>query len=100
MEKNPKLAGVAGNLQAKSASILPMIGLCAQEDRLTEQDVRNMPLYTWLLIAEEDGADIEEIAESVLRFDLEADRRWAIQVTRSYLERARWVHDRLFPTIA
>lgn len=58
-----------------------------------------MPLYTWLLIAEEDGASIEELASEVLHFDLRADRAWAIQVTRSYLDRARWVHDRFFPTI-
>ena len=87
------------NLQTDSASVLPMLGLCSQEDRLTDQDIRNMPLYTWLLIAEEDGASVEELASEVLRFDLGKNRRWAILVTRSYLERARWVHDRVFPTI-
>jgi len=83
----------------EKATILPLRSLCPQDDRLTEYDVRNMPLYTWLLIAEEDGANIEELAANVLRFDLSENRGWAIRVTRSYLQRARWVHDHLYPWI-
>ncbi|HTT98975.1 MAG TPA: hypothetical protein VMF58_13060 [Rhizomicrobium sp.] len=99
MTKNVKTAAAPDISNAASASVLPMLGLCPHEDRLTEQDVRNMPLYTWLLIAEEDGASVEELATNILRFDLAAHRRWAIQVTRSYLDRARWVNERIFPTI-
>lgn len=100
MIKNAKPAAVAQrSSNAAGASVLPMLGLCPHEDRLTEQDIRNMPLYTWLLVAEEDGASVEELAADVLHFDLATDRRWAVQVTRSYLDRARWVHERIFPTI-
>jgi hypothetical protein len=79
------------------ASVLPLRGLCPTTSTITEFDVRNMSLYTWLLVAEEDGADLDELAGSVLKFDLTSNRDWAIRVTRSYLQRARWVHDYLYP---
>lgn len=81
------------------ASVLPLRGLCPSDNALTEFDVRNMPLYTWLLIAEEDGAGLEELAATILKFDLLDNREWALRVTRSYLQRARWVHDYLYPWI-
>jgi hypothetical protein len=46
-----------------------------------------------------DGANIEEFAAHVLHFDLRENPDWAIRVTRSYLRRARWVHDHLYPWI-
>ena len=79
--------------------VLPMRGLCPLEDAITDFDRRNMTLYTLLLIAEEDGTGIEEIASEILHFDLRTNRAWAIRVTLSYLQRARWVHDQIFPTL-
>ena len=100
MNGNSKLAGPQAVPSAQDkATVLPLRGLCPQDDTLTEHDVRNMPLYTWLLIAEEDGANIEELASDVLHFDLSENPGWAIRVTRSYLQRARWVHDYLYPWI-
>jgi hypothetical protein len=64
---------------------------------LTPGDFRNLNLYTYLLVLEEDGASLDELAAEVLRFDASADRDWAWRVTRSYLRRARWVTDQLYP---
>ena len=83
--------------KADDASVLPLRGLCPFSSTLTEFDVRNMALYTFLLVAEEDGAGLDELASSVLKFDLASNRDWAIRVTLSYLQRARWVHDYLYP---
>jgi len=99
MNRSRKLPTPEETPTSQQATVLPLRGLCPQEDKLTESDVRNMPLYTWLLIAEEDGANIEELAANVLRFDLSQNRGWAIRVTRSYLQRARWVHDHLYPWV-
>jgi hypothetical protein len=85
------------SLKADDATVLPLRGLCPSTGTLTEFDVRNMTLYTFLLIAEEDGAGLDELAELVLKFDLANNRDWAIRVTLSYLQRARWVHDYLYP---
>lgn len=79
------------------ANVLPLCGLCPTASTLTEFDIRNMALYTFLLVAEEDGAGLEELATTVLKFDVSRNRRWAIRVTLSYLQRARWVHDYLYP---
>lgn len=72
-----------------NSSVLPLRGLCRSTATFTEFDVRNMTLYTWLLVAEEDSAGLDELAESILKFDLTNNRDWAIRVTRSYLQRAR-----------
>lgn len=77
--------------------VLPMRGLCPVENKITDFDRRNMPLYTLLLIAEEDGAGIEELASEILHFDLQTNRAWAIRVTLSWLQRARWIHDQISP---
>lgn len=82
---------------AGDATVLPLRGLCPSDSTITEFDVRNMTVYTWLLIAEEDGAGLDELAAAILKFDLSINRDWAIRVTRSYLLRARWVHDYLYP---
>ena len=79
------------------ANVLPLRGLCPTANTLTEFDIRNMTLYTRLLIAEEDGAGLEELASSLLQFDLAKNRGWAVRVTLSYLKRARWVHDYFYP---
>ena len=83
--------------RTSEANVLPLCGLCPSASTLTEFDIRNMALYTFLLVAEEDGAGLEELATAVLKFDLARNRRWAIRVTLSYLQRARWVHDYLYP---
>ena len=83
--------------RANEANVLPLCGLCPTASTLTEFDIRNMALYTFLLVAEEDGAGLEELATAVLKFDVACNRRWAIRVTLSYLHRARWVHDYLYP---
>jgi hypothetical protein len=82
-----------------TADVLPLRGLAPRSDSLTDYDCANMKLYTWLLIAEEDGYSVEELASDVLRFDLAVNRAWAFRVTLSHLQRARWVHDRIFPTL-
>ncbi len=83
----------------RPATVLPLRGLCPAEDRITDYDRRNMALYTWLLVASEDGAGVEELAADVFHFDLSHDRTWALRVTLSHLERAQWVHDQMFPCI-
>jgi len=80
-----------------TASVLPLRGLCPSPDRLTREDYRNLSMYTRLLIIEEDGASIEELAADFFGFDLGANRDWAVRVTLSYLRRARWVTDQLYP---
>lgn len=82
------------------SSVLPLRGLCRSTATFTEFDVRNMTLYTWLLVAEEDGAGLDELAESILKFDLTNNRVWAIRVTRSYLQRARALGARLSLSVA
>ncbi len=82
----------------RAATVQPLRGLCPAFDKVTDYDRRNMTLYTWLLIAAEDGACLEELASEVLKFDLTHNRAWAIRVTLSHLERARWVHEQYFPT--
>jgi len=81
------------------AEDLRHLGRCPDGDKITREDVRNMPLYTWLLIVEEDGASLDQLASEVLYFDLSRDRDRAIRETISYLRRARWIHDLLCPTI-
>jgi len=81
------------------ATVLPMRGLCPLEKKLTAYDKRNMSLYTFLLVADEDGATVEELAEEVFKFDLSTNRAWAIRATLSHLQRARWVYDQCFPTL-
>lgn len=83
----------------KGASVLPLRGLCPSPDELTPDDYKNLSMYMRLLIIEEDGAGIEELATGFFGFDLDADRDWAVRVTLSYLRRARWVSDRLYPWI-
>ena len=82
---------------AGDATVLPLRGLCPSDSAITEFDVRNMTLYTWLLIAEEDGAGLEELAAAILKFDLSSNRDWAMRVTLSYVQRARSVHDYVYP---
>src|SRR4051812_36942186 len=81
------------------ATVLPLRGLCPTEDTITEYDRRNMRLYTWLLLAHEDGASIAELAGEVLKFDLSHNPEWALRVTVSHLRRAEWVHDQFFPSL-
>lgn len=81
------------------AGVLPLRGLCPSPDRLTREDYRNLSLYTRLLILEEDGATLEELAVGFFGFDLGSNRDWAVRVTLSYLRRARWVTDQLYPWI-
>ncbi len=85
---------------ARSATVLPMRGLCPDPDEVTDYDRSNMTLYTWLLIGHEDGMNLEELAAEVFHFDLSTNRAWALRVTLSHLRRAQWVHDRLYPTIS
>jgi hypothetical protein len=100
MSKKENLAGrYAPQSHEATATVLPMRGLCPCPNEFTDYDRRNMALYTWLLIASEDGAGIEELASEVLQFDLTRDRDWAIRVTLSHIERARWVQDQLVPTL-
>ena len=80
-----------------TASVLPLRGLCPSPDKLTHQDYRDLSMYTRLLILEEDGAGIEELAAGFFGFDLASNRDWAVRVTLSYLRRARWVTDQLYP---
>jgi hypothetical protein len=81
------------------ASVLPLRGLCPSPDKLTREDYRNLSMYTRLLIIEEDGASLEDLAVDFFGFDLRVNRDWAVRVTLSYLRRARWVTDRLYPWI-
>ena len=85
--------------RAAEAKSLPLGRQCPEGQKITPDDVRNMPLYTWLLIVEEDGASIEELASEVLHFDLGKDRDGAVRETFKYLRRARWINDILWPTI-
>ncbi len=80
-----------------TASVLPLRGLCPSPDKLTREDYRNLSMYTRLLIIEEDGASVEELAAGFFGFDLGSNRDWAVRVTLSYLRRARWVTDQLYP---
>lgn len=82
---------------AHTSVVLPMRGLCPLEDAITDFDRRNMTLYTLLLIAEEDGAGLDELASEILHFDLRTNRGWAVRVTLSWLQRARWIYHQLFP---
>ena len=81
------------------ANVLPLRGLCPSPEALTPEDYRNLSLYTRLLIIEEDGASLEELAAEFFGFELSANRDWAVRVTLSYLRRARWVTDQLYPWI-
>jgi hypothetical protein len=81
------------------ARVLPLRGLCPSPEKLTREDYRNLGMYTRLLIIEEDGAGIEELAAEFFGFDLGSNRDWAVRVTVSYLRRARWVIDQLYPWI-
>jgi hypothetical protein len=84
---------------SRAASVLPLYGLCPTSPEITDYDKKNYRLYTWLLIQEEDGATIEELASGILGFDLSKDRDWALRVTRSHLVRARWLHNLIWPCI-
>ena len=75
-----------------------MRGLCPASLEVTEYDRRNLRLYTYLLVLEEDGASFEELA-SVLGFEPTHSRDWARRVLLSHLERARWLHEQICPTI-
>jgi hypothetical protein len=85
--------------QTSDASIVPFRGLPPDGNAITTYDTRNLSLYMSLLVHEEDGAGIEEIAAGVFGFDLARDREWGSRVTLSHLRRARWVVDQLFPWI-
>lgn len=85
--------------QDRNASIVPFRGLPPDGNAITSYDTRNLSLYMCLLVHEEDGAGIEEIAAGVFGFDLARDREWGIRVTLSHLRRARWVVDQLFSWI-
>jgi hypothetical protein len=100
MRKTERVAGgSAPQSQAASAAVLPLRGLCPCPNEFTDYDRRNMALYTWLLVAAEDGARVDELAAQVLGFDLTNNREWAIRVTVSHLERARWLQEQFVPTL-
>ncbi len=90
---------LSGASNPGNPKVLPLRGLCPSPDRLTREDYRNLSMYTRLLIIEEDGAGIEELAAEFFGFDLGSNRDWAVRVTLSYLRRARWVIDQLYPWI-
>ncbi|HEX2591510.1 MAG TPA: hypothetical protein VHL34_08435 [Rhizomicrobium sp.] len=94
--KAPEGAAVGA---VERADVLPLRGLAPTGPEITEYDKRNMALYTWLLVAEEDGIGIEDAAETIFGFDLVTQRDWAMRVTLSHLTRARWAHERFFPEI-
>jgi len=97
MRAQPKPDEVSG--AAERASIVPLRGMCPTAERITAYDTSNLALYISLLMHEEDGASLDELA-FLIGFDPESSGRdWAIRVTLSHLRRARWVNDRLYPWI-
>lgn len=85
--------------KVEQASVVPLRGLPPAAASITPYDTQNLRLYMCLLINEEDGAGIEELAAGIFGFNLTTDRDWAIRVTLSHLRRARWVVDQLYPWI-
>lgn len=85
--------------QNRGASIVPLRGLPPGGNAITPYDTKNLSLYMCLLVHEEDGADIAELATGIFGFDMATDREWAIRVTLSHLRRARWMVDQLYPWI-
>jgi len=94
LAKHPSLPS-----RERHASVVPLRGLPPEDNAITTYDTRNLSLYMCLLVNEEDGAGIDEIAAGIFGFDLARDREWAVRVTISHLRRARWVVDQLFPWI-
>jgi len=83
----------------RGASVVPLRGLPPAGNTLTPYDTKNLSLYMCLLVHEEDGASIADLATGIFGFDMTRDREWAIRVTLLHLRRARWVVDQLYPWI-
>ena len=77
-------------------NLLKFWTVCPWSDTLTKYDLENIYLFARLLDAENEGADIDEIARLVFRLKPQHRDR-ARRIVSSHLARAHWLMKNEFP---